>query len=82
MAAVVLVMGAGQSETLTVKRIMITDGDGVPRMALSTTKAGKPYIGLSDAKGNLRCSLSLDANDEPRLIAHEEGKEPHDLVKP
>ena len=80
-AGVLMLIGAGQSDTTRMKKLVIDDVDGNPRMILTTMHNGQPTIILSD-KDNPRLVIYLDESNAPHFQTCPQGGQPHDLIRP
>ena len=76
-AAVVLVLGAGRSEEIRAKRLVIEDANGKERIVMEVAD-GHPTIDIKTATGSANMRLGLGPNDEGYIFTMDKDK-PHML---
>jgi len=81
-AAVVLVIGAGRSEEIRAKRLVIEDEQGRNRIVMEVADPkgnNVPVVRIKNAEGETRLLLWLGPKDAGSIIATNDDKEVHTL---
>jgi hypothetical protein len=66
-AGVLLLVGAGQSDTLRARRLVIEDEQGRERIALEVVK-GHPIIGIRNETGDTRWVAGISGDDSGYVV--------------